>query len=246
MRSHRRALRPVLAAALLLLPAGVAAQEVGGWRAVPVFGAYTYDNATPFETSAFVGGELHHPIGRFLSVGGMVTFARPRVDGSYFPPALFQVSADTLILFDVGQQVSQVSYAALLSAGTWLGRAQIYAQAGVGGYTFFIDSQSGDQLRRAGGETSVTNLLVPVGAGVTYMLGDRAGIRLDVKDEIFTSFDRDAFNVVAADFRNVCGVEHQQNVSICFPERNPSPPEAKSTNHNFRFSVGFEFLPGGR
>jgi hypothetical protein len=242
----RRALGAACALALLLPAAGVA-QEADGeraWRVIPSFGGFVYDDASALETSPFVGGELMFPVSQFISLGASVSFARPEVDGSQFPLALFQVSNDTTVLFEVGQQVTHVSYTALASVGTSFGRVRVYGQSGVGGYTLFLDPQANTSLAKIGAPDKINGLLIPVGAGLSFDVGSRAGIRIDVRDEIFTDYDRDILNPVEPRFFNDC-VDHFQESLVCFPELNPTATEAKSTVHNIRLTLGFEFTPGG-
>lgn len=236
-----------LVCAVLLAHTPVTAQEAPDerlWRVIPSFGAFIYDEASALEDAPFFGGEVLFPVQEFVSLGAAITFARPQVDGSNFPLALFQVANDSLLLFEVGQQVTHISYAGIVSVGTDFGRVGLYGQSGVGGYTLFFDPQSNQSLRKVGGDDQMSGLLIPVGAGVTFEVGSRAGIRLDVRDEIFTDFDRDKLNPVEPRFFNDC-TDHFQELLVCFPELNPTPTEASSTIHNIRVTLGFEFTPGG-
>lgn len=241
MRSIEQ-LTAVLALVLVGLVAADAAYgqyESGQWRAMPTLGVYTYDDATPLETTGFVGGEAHFSLNPSVSLGIAVSFARPEVDGSYFPLVLFKVAADTSLLFQAGQQATQVTYGALLSLGAPLGRLYVYGQGGLGGYTYFMDDQVVRDLVQSGGKRSTTGVMIPVGAGVSYSVSSLVGIRIEVRDEILTDFDREDFNPVEPQFQNTCEVEN-----FCILEANGTPPEPSSTVHNFRFNIGFEFTPG--
>jgi len=244
-----RAAWGVACAVLLLAPMGAGAQQDDAaterlWRVVPSFGAFIYDEASALEDAPFFGGELSFPVSEFISLGTSITFARPEVDGQQFPYALFQVANDSLVLFEVGQQVTQLSYAALASVGSDFGRVRVYGQGGIGGWTVFMDPQSQTSLAKIGGEDNMSGILIPVGAGVVFDVGSRAGIRLDVRDEIYTDFDRERLNPVEPRFFNDC-TDHDQQLTVCFPELNPTPTEASSTLHNIRLTLGFEFTPGG-
>lgn len=243
-----RAAWGVACAVLLLAPSSAGAQDGPTderlWRVVPSFGAFVYDEASALEDAPYFGGEVMFPVSEFISLGGSISFARPEVDGSQFPLALFQVANDSLILFEVGQQVTQLSYAALASVGTNFGRVRVYGQSGIGGWTLFLDPQANTSLRKIGADDNVSGLMIPVGGGVVFDVGSRAGIRLDFRDEIYTDYNRDALNPVEPRFFNDC-TDHDQGLLVCFPELNPTPTEEKSTLHNLRFTLGFEFTPGG-
>jgi hypothetical protein len=243
-----RAAWGVACAVLLLAPTSAGAQDAvaneRSWRVIPSFGAFIYDEASALEDAPFFGGELLFPVSEFISIGPSITFARPEVDGRQFPYALFQIANDSLVLFEVGQQVTQLSYAALVSVGTNFGRVRVYGQGGIGGYSIFFDPQSNISLAKIGGDDNMSGILIPVGAGITFDVGSRAGIRLGVRDEIYTDFDRDKLNPVEPRFYNDC-TEHDQQLVVCFPELNPSATEASSTLHNIRLTLGFEFTPGG-
>lgn len=243
-----RRLALVLAcAALLLAPVRAVAQDDGPdrrWRVMPVVGATLYDDASALKNAPFFGGEAMYPVTSAFSVGWMLSFARPEVDGSKFPYALFQISADSLILYQVGQQTTQVSTGAMASLGTDVGRARVYVQGGVGLYSFFLDPQAISSLKKVGGEDWFTGLMIPAGAGLSLRVGDRSAIRLDFRDEIFTSFDRSRLHPVEPRFYNDCS-NHHQDLVVCFPELNPASSSTSSdVIHNLRFSLGFELIPG--
>jgi hypothetical protein len=230
-----------LAFAALVGPSAAYGQfESGKWRATPIVGVNTYDDATPFETAGMIGGAVQYSFTPAVSIGFGTGYSRPDVDGSYFPRALFELSADTSFFFNVGYQASQWTYYGLLTAGAPLGSWYLYAQGGVGGVTFWYDRQSFRNVVQKTNRRSVTNLMFPLGAGISYSVSSLIGVRVDVIDEIYTSFDRDEFNPIAeARFENTCEVEN-----FCIGEANGSVPEPSSTVHNFRFSIGFEFTPG--
>jgi hypothetical protein len=228
----------VLAAAL---PERAEAQfPLGEWRAMPVVGVNVYDKATPFQTAAFVGGESYYPINNLFTIGFGISFARPIVDGSYYPLAYFRVHQDTSYLTQAGQQVTQVTYAGMLSVGVpVLTTGQLYAQGGLGGYTFFVDRQSMVNINKRTGIVHVSGLMIPIGGGISYALTQGAGIRLEVRDEIITSFDRERFNPVEVRYQNTCQV-----TPYCMPDLNGTPPAGKSSNHSLKFILGFELVPG--
>jgi hypothetical protein len=214
--------------------------ESGQWRATPVLGINTYDDATPFQTAAMIGGTVQYSVAPAITLGLGMGFARPEVDGSYFPRALFVLSADTTFLFNVGYQASQWTYYGMLTVGAPLGNWYVYGSGGVGGVTFWYDRQSFRNVVQKTDRTAVTNLMFPLGVGISYSVSELIGVRIDVTDEIYTSFDRDELNPIAeARFENTCQIEN-----FCIQDANGTVPEPKSTVHNFRFSIGFEFTPG--
>jgi hypothetical protein len=217
--------------------------DQGTWRATPIFGATLYDQATPFKTAPFVGGEAHYQLHPLLRFGIGMSFARPIVDGSYYPLAIMRVHQDTTMLVQVGQQVTQVNYAGLATVGTLLGPAFVYGQAGLGGYTFFLDRAVNYSIEKRGHPSRVSGMLVPLGIG--FAVGQAAAVRLEVRDEIFFGLDRELFNPVEPRFRNEC-TPGQHVQEFCFEEANRIPPAARETNHNIKLILGFELVPGRR
>lgn len=237
-----------VALAALLAPSLAQAQyETGQWRVTPLFGVTTYDNATPFKTTAMLGGTVQYSFNQVFAAGLGMGYARPEVDGSYFPLVLFKVHQDTTILSQAGWQASQWSYYGFVTVGIPLSSLYLYANGGVGGITTWLDRQAFRDVQIRTDETTVTNLMIPIGVGLSWSLSSVIGIRFDAMDEIYTSFDRQRlypsvnssspFN--EGRYRNTCEVEN-----FCIGEANATAPEEKSTVHNFRFSLGFEFTPG--
>lgn len=241
MNSSRAVGAALLALAVLAGPRLAAAQyQAGQWRATPIFAVNTYDDATPFQTTTFIGGDISYSVTNNISLGLSVGFSRPEVDGSYFPLAFFELAADTAFLFEAGYQATEVDYAAMLTLGLPLQRFYAYAMGGAGATTYFLDQQTFRDVVQLTDTKSLTYLLVPLGAGVSYSVSSLIGVRLEFRDDILMDFDRDEFNPIAeGEFRNTCEVEN-----FCIIEANGDPPEAKDTVHNFRFAIGFEFTPG--
>lgn len=238
----------VALAALLAPDLAYGQYESGQWRATPVFGVVVYDDATPFETAAMLGGTVQYSFNQVFSAGLGMGYARPDVDGSYFPLILFEVSPDTTILSQAGWQASQWSYYGFITAGVPLGSLYLYATGGVGGITTWYDRQAFRDIYIRTGDISVTNLMVPLGVGLSWSVSSLIGVRLDVVDEIYSDFDRNRLYTSGEQssspfnegrYRNTCEVEN-----FCIMEANSVPPDEKSTVHNFRFSIGFEFTPG--
>jgi hypothetical protein len=238
-----------VALAALLAPSLAQAQyETGQWRVTPLFGVTTYDNATPFKTTAMLGGTVQYSFNQVFAAGLGMGYARPEVDGSYYPLVLFQMTPDTATLNQAGWQASQWSYYGFITVGVPLSNLYLYANGGVGGITTWWDRESFRDINIRTGDKTVTNLMIPVGVGLSWSVSSLIGIRIDAMDEIYTSFDRTRLYPAGENsaspfnegrYRNTCEVEN-----FCIGEANATPPEEKSTVHNFRFSLGFEFTPG--
>ncbi len=230
-----------LALVALLSPNLAHGQREGGtWQAAPIFGVSTYSDATPFKTAAMIGGTALYNINKAFSIGFGFGYSRPEVDGTYYPRALFKISADTTVLNVTGYQASQWDYYALVTAGLPAGSWYLYLQGGVGGTTFWADRQSFMDVTQETGRIQESTLMVPLGVGISYTVTSLVGVRLDVVDQIYTGFERDNLNPVAeARFQNTCEVEN-----FCILAANGNPPAAKGSVHNFRFSIAFDFTPG--
>jgi hypothetical protein len=63
-------------------------------------------------------------------------------------------------------------------------------------------------------------------------LGETAGFRVEIADMIYTGWDRSQFDPVALAYK-----------TDLYPDLLPEPPSASSTLHNFRLSLGFDFVP---
>jgi hypothetical protein len=101
-----------------------------------------------------------------------------------------------------------------------------FVSVGAGATRVTLDAQQND------GNAAFTNSHIQFGGGVGFRLGDRTTVKADIRDMVFLNWDRDRLNPVAPNF---------QNVRI--PAVNTTPPEEKSTIHNWRFALGFSFVP---
>ena len=70
------------------------------------------------------------------------------------------------------------------------------------------------------------------GGGVAVQLSSNAGIHFDVRDQIFTKYDRERLRASESRF-----------AETRFPEEFVIPPAPKETLHNIQFSIGFSFTP---
>lgn len=230
-----------VAALAVLATSPAVAQEEGRWRATPLFGVTSYDDASALKTAPFVGAEAQYVLSPSLRLGVGLNVARPIVDGSYFPLVFLRVHADTSMLVEVGQQISHFNYMGLVTATRSMGSLNVFGQAGLGGYTFFLNKQVMHSIERRGAPSRVSGLMVPLGVGIS--IGSASAIRLEARNDILMGFDRDKFNPVELRHQNVCtpGVHTQ---TFCIEEANGSPPAPKETTHNFKLILGFELVPG--
>src|SRR5690606_38405002 len=121
------------------------------------------------------------------------------------------------------QDVRVTTFGVVAKLGLQAGRFSPYLAGGVGGYALFLDPQSNN------GPASFGDFGLEVGAGAHFRISDRAGVRLNVRDLIFTGFDRDRLNPVAPAF---------------WGDFDPSSvPEEKATLHNIRVDLGFSYVP---
>jgi len=221
----------------------IAQVAAGQFQVSPRVGYYIYDDATPFKNAASVGADARYFITENLGIGLEFDFARPVVDGSYFTNAYFVYPGPIALLIEAGQQVTQVSFAAVGVAALRTERISVLGVGGGGVYTFYYDPQViGSVPNRSGNET-FTKAMVVLGAGVEYSISESAGFRVDVVDDVFFNFDREKFNPVELRWQNDRNREPGGS-ALDFPEANGSPPEASETVHNFRVSLAFELVPG--
>ena len=219
-----------------------AAVLVRGVEVTAGTGYQLFDKSAALRNAPVVGLRITgRDIGR-IRLGVTAAFARPLTRGDYFPwnrQIYFSDQArrnDTALVFEVSQRVTMANYgadAALQLGGVrnasarGLGALQFEVGGGVGGYTFWLDPE---QVRR---NRSFSGLSFSAGAGVGVPVGGAITARLRVDDVIFTNFDRQQFSLHDPFF-----------AEDLFVNPVTTPPEARSTVHNLRFSVGFSFIPG--
>ena len=230
-----------LAFAVLLGPKPAHAQQEGGqWQVAPVFGVNVYDDATGLETAGMLGGTVMYGLNSIFSLGLGFGYSRPEMNGTYFPNAIWKVHADTVLMNVAGYQASQWTYYANLQAGIPLGSLYLFAQGGIGGVTFWNDRQSFAEVTQETDRVSESSMMIPLGVGLSYEISSLLGIGVSAVDEIYTGYDRSNMNpVFEARFQNTCEVEN-----FCIIGANGDPPAEKSSYHNFRFSLVFNFMPG--
>ena len=195
----------------------------------PSIGLMVHDEASALRrTTGVLGLDFLYRLGETFGVGFTGSVARPETDGEFFP--LVRIPAgDTSLYYRVSQPVVEYTYGIQGQARMSLGRWAPYANAAIGRYLFTLDPQANDGVRRYGGP------MFSLGAGIHVPLGSRAGMSIDLRDVIFSSFERDEFDATDPLLRD--------------PRFDPIPggkPDAKSTVHNLRLSVGVSFIPAAR
>ena len=193
------------------------------FRVTPAFGYVRFDEATSIESSAHVGLSTDFAITPNIAVGLSFGSAQPQTHAEDFLRA--QRFGDTTYVFGVRQSLSVLDYGArALVALPELARLAPYAHGGAGFYTIYLDPQI------SGGPSRVTKTMFSIGGGANVRVRGRAGVTLDVRDMIFTGYNRDRlYPATPSDF--------------AFGEDFPKAAATKRTTHNLVFSIGFSFTP---
>lgn len=210
----------------LVAPRAEAQADVHRFTVAPRGGYLHFDRASSIAPAAFVGVEATYAVTNFFTIGPTFAASRPSTRGEDFIASMS--FADTTFLFQVQQPlgVFDIGLAASLRAPTMLGRVAPYLIGSVGTYVIYMDPQ----VMR--GPRSFSKLSMAGGAGLNVRVSDRAGVMLEVRDHIFTDYDRTRLNPTSTQFQN-----------SRFVEDFPAPPAAKSTIHNLAFSLGFRYVP---
>ncbi|MCA1605445.1 MAG: outer membrane beta-barrel protein [Acidobacteria bacterium] len=236
------AVRSALAGLVLSVAASASeAQSVqsGRFTVTPVFGTIRWDKASALankqanESGVFTENKItltyglsaDYQVRPQIGVGFYLEAARPETRGDYFPSLLltFPASAELRV---VSQRVTVLMYGIQGSVGHDFGRIRPYISGGGGAVTVHTDPQQSDRNQ------SFTHPQVQIGGGLGFRIGARTALRLDVRDFVFTDWDRDELYPVNRDFQN-----------NLFPAANGNAPPEKDTVHNFRIALGFSFVP---
>ena len=222
---HRTLLLAGLAA-WLVSAAPAAAQEPGRFQVAPLVGGVVFAEESALENAPFLGLDASYFVTRNFAIGLTGLTARVKTDGSFFPLVLMDFG-DTTYVYSVAQQTTLVSAGAHVQAHLPMDRIDLYATAGGGVYRFYMDPRRTQTVTRSTGGTLL------LGGGVSYNINPRVGVRLDARDMMLLSYDRNDFDAT---------VDYVRNDRI--PDIAAAPPEAKETVHNLRFALGFSFIPG--
>jgi opacity protein-like surface antigen len=238
----RRAVLTALAGVALTLTAdGLAAQEsvAGRFTVTPVVGAIRFaessalankkaDSNGDYNETLFtptVGLTAEYAMTPQFGLGFYFEAARPQTRGDYFPSLQLTFGSEQN-LYSISQRVTMLVYGVQGSAKFDVDRVQPYVSGGVGLVTINGDPQQND------GNASFTTGQFQVGGGIGFSVTESAAFRVDVRDFVFTGWDREDLNVVSSRFQNTL-----------FPAANGNPPDEQSTVHNIRVGIGFSFTP---
>jgi hypothetical protein len=198
----------------------------------PRGGYLHFDRASSLKPGPSVGLDAQYQFTRAFSVGTNFSFSRANTRGEDFLATLtygLPTVGDTTFIFGVRQPISVVDaqVAAMVHAPAY-GRFSPFVMGGAGVYVLYLDPDANR------GSTRIARPALSGGAGIDVRLSRMAGIRLDVRDQVFLNYDREKLRPTDSRFRN-------QRVL----EGYPLPPTPKSTINNIMVSLGFTFTPRG-
>lgn len=225
--------------AVLVTPGLARAQaETGSWSVDVIGGAQLFAESSALETGPVVGLEALYQVTSRLAIGPAVDFVRSNTDGSFFVAAL-DFGADSTRVFEVGQRINALQYGGQVRFDLIpQSKFNPYVVGGAGAYTLYLETQSNDGFQR------VTHLMFQGGGGFRYAVSEAAGIQFEVRDMIYTDFDRQDLNPIRPEHYN-CPVNYASINECRFPEAARSDlPDPQDTLHNIRFSLGLTYIPG--
>lgn len=227
--------------AFVLAAQDVAAQGLtaGRFTVTPVVGTIRWDDASAlankeaddngeFTKNVFtptVGLSAEYLVARQVGLGFYFEAARPQTRGDYFPTLLLNFPNNAQ-LRTISQRVTLLMYGVQGTVNLPVGRVNPYLSGGAGLVTINGDPQQNDR------NASFTNGQFQIGGGVGFHVSGSTSLRLDVRDFVFTGWDRDELYPVNPSFQNTL-----------FPSANGNPPAEKSTVHNIRLAIGFSYVP---
>jgi opacity protein-like surface antigen len=227
--------------AFVLATDSVVAQALtsGRFTVTPLVGTIRFDDASAlankkadadgeFTENVFtptIGLSADYKVTRQVGLGFYFEAARPQTRGDYFPSLLLNFGPNAE-LRTISQRVTLMMYGLQGMATFGVGALQPYVAGGAGFVTINGDPQQNDR------NESFTNTQFQFGGGIGYAVSGNTTLRLDVRDFVFTSWDRNELYPVNPDFQNTL-----------FPSANGNPPADKSTVHNIRIGLGFSYVP---
>lgn len=237
MRSSTRTLMATLVALGAAMPAQ--AQDPGQYSVTVLGGVAMYPDGTALQSAPTAGLEAHYLASSMLGIGFYVMGARPTTDERFFPLTRMEFK-DTVYHYLTSQQVLNVDYGISASLRGSVGRFELMGLGGVGRYWFSLDDE-----RISGPAIPSQEQDLDTFGGMEYMVGGAVGmnfgesgtIRLQVRDMIYTDFDRNRFDL-SEPLLAARNMPH--------PHQELLDSENKSTTHNLRAQIGLTFYPGGR
>ena len=175
--------------------------------------------------SPTVGIAADYAVATPLSVGLYLHAARPTTRGDYFPAVLFDYGARTEV-YAVSQRVTTLMYGVQGTVDVDIGMMAPFISAGVGATRVTLDPE------QMNGNRNFTSGHFQIGGGLGFRIGSRTLLKADVRDMVFVKWDRDRLNPVQPNFQNTR-----------LPAINGFVPPKESTIHNWRFALGFSFVP---
>ena len=222
-----RTLRVLGLLALAAVP-GVADAQLAArqFQVTPRGGFVRYDAASAIKNAGMVGVDAMYNLTPMFAVGAGVSVARTLTNGDDFV-SQFRFG-DTTFLFAVQQPISILDASVNATARFPLDRFSPFVTAGIGAYKIYMDPQQNAAPKQ------FSRMSMVLGGGVNVGLGRRSGLTVDLRDLIYTNYNRNRLNPT-----NSAALVNNR-----FVEDVPPPPAAKKTLHNIVFSVGFSFTPG--
>ena len=198
-------------------------------------GWQTYDQSSALDGAPIGGIKALYWLNRQIGVGAHLNAGRPVTRGDYFPYVRHSFlsndeSNDTTLLYTVNQRVTHLQVGVDGALRYEFGRIAPFVSGSIGYYRMFLDPQE------LNGLADINGTAFALGGGLELRVAANSGIKVGVSDEIFTDFDRDRFCTN-------CTGSYRLLQEDRFPNPNPPPPAKKSTVHNLRFILGFNFVP---
>ncbi len=196
------------------------------FQITPRGGYIRYDDASAIKDAGAVGVDAMYNFTRMFSVGAGLMVSRTVTEGSNFISQLR--FGDTTFLFAVQQPLSILDASVNATARFPVGRFSPFVTGGVGSYKIYMDPQANAAPRQ------FSRMAFQLGGGINIGLGRRSGLILEVRDLIYTDFDRRRLNPNTS----------AALLNSRFNEDVPKVSESKTSLNNLVFSLGFSFSPG--
>jgi hypothetical protein len=190
----------------------------------PRAGTISYDDASGIKRSGLLGVDAAYFVTRNIGIGALLELSRPETNGDFFPAELS--FGDTTFVYKVSQPLTILNAQVTGVIALPMGRLAPFVNGGVGVYRMYLDPQV------AGGPESFSDMSLSIGGGINIRVGQASGLRFEIRDQVFTNFDRDRLNPVGPRFQ-----------PRRYPELIPPPVAAKSTIHNIALVAAFSFVP---